>query len=407
MKKIFTTYLLFLFVIVQFDEYAKAPMLIGSGEDIFYFANGNKFAGKIAKVTDDRVTFNVTIGERVIIKTFNKENILVAFNANGHYLVISSLSTDAVVAQKQIDDFNQAPIRESGLDLLIKATPMKVIPCSISYESDALINYQIPSGGAGSINKAELVVVLYKDGRHQFVMNPTEAGDLLKNASPDVANYTKKSNSSIINSSPVSVPVSEPAPTPALQQSIPTPSFQSTQSQPTSSISKLQITEDERQEYKAKAVNKVEEFGNYLSIITDKSLGSNDRDKAIDEATKLFLPEAMIEVSSANRGGTRKYKVREYLTRVKLLPYSSAKVEWSEIQYVKDLRQEADGNYYGTITGQQTFTGFSGKNGDDVMYSDKTNKNVKVKLQAYQKTIDGQNAVNWQLYLGNIGVANK
>lgn len=403
MNKKFINYLLITSVCFQLVGFGKASKPLASGEDTFYFANGNKFSGKIAKVTEDKVTFNIARGERIIPNTFNKENVLMAFNSNGNYLVISSLSTDLAVAQKQIDDFNNVPLRESGLDLLIKSAPLKVIQCKISYESDVLINYQIPSGGAGSINKSELVVVLYKDGRHQFVMDPTEAGDLLKNASVYIENYAKKSPEVVASSSPANVPVSAPSP-PPVQQNIPSPS---TEPPTTSTDTQPQITEEERQEYKTKAVRKVEEFGIYLSIIIDKSSASSDRDKAIEEAAKLFLPEALIEVSSANGNGSKKYKVKEYLTRVKLLPYSSAKVEWSEIQYVNDLRQEADGNYYGTITGQQTFTGFGGKNGEDVMYSDKTNKNVRVKLQAYQKTIDGRDAVNWQLYLGNIGVINK
>ena len=92
---------------------------------------------------------------------------------------------------------------------------------------------------------------------------------------------------------------------------------------------------------------------------------------------------------------------------MKLLPYSSSKVEWSEIQYISELKQANDGNYYGTITGQQTFMGYGGRGGQDVIYSDVTQKNVKVKLQSYQKVIDGQNQANWEVLLGNIGVANK
>jgi hypothetical protein len=409
MKKYFTLITIFFLLFMGFAPYGKyKSLLAGGGEDAIYLSNGNSLKGKIVKATDTQISFNVTMGgDRTILRSFNRENINVAFNSNGNYLVVSNLSTDPVAAQKQIDEFNNSPQRESGYDLLVKAAPMKVIPCLISYESEAVVNYQIPTGGAGSINKTDLVIILYKDGRHQFVMNPAETGDLLKNAVAEVANYSKKSNTPPpppVQQQPVPQPQQQtppPAPVPqAPPQTAPAPA-------PVYSTAQPSITEQERQEYKAKAINKVEEFGNYLSIITDKSLESSDRDKAIEEAAKLFLPEAMIEVSSANRAGTRKYKVREYLTRVKLLPYSSAKVEWSEMQYVNDLHQEADGNYYGTITGQQTFMGFGSKNGEDVIYSDKVKKNVKVKLQAYQKTINGQDAVNWQLYLGNIGVASK
>ena len=117
------------------------------------------------------------------------------------------------------------------------------------------------------------------------------------------------------------------------------------------------------------------------------------------------MPNATIQVTSANKTiPARTYGVRTYLTRLKLLPYTYTKVAWTEVQYVKELTQAPDGNYYGIITGQQTFEGY-GKS-DAVRYKDVTQKNVRVKLQPFQKQIEGQNELSWQVFLGNVGVGS-
>lgn len=387
-------------------------------DDDIYLANGNKLKGKLIKADESQVYFTVTKGGRKIPASLSKENILFVFNSKGNYLTISSLPSAALEAQNMIDEFNNSSIRASGYDLIIKAIPLKVIACKISYESDALINYKLSNGEIGSINKNDIVSVLYGDGRHQFIMNPSEAAALMKNSYEDVIKFNQKQD---VPPPPVAFAESPKAlDTPVntitevkTEQTLTTTNDiqpkteQVTISTPTPEPTKPSLNEEEYQQYRTKAIQRVDEFGNYLNIITDKSLDGKEREKAIEQVVKMFLPNATIEVTTKDKPGSKKYKVRDYLTRMKLLPYSSAKVSWSEIQYVSELKQEADGNYYGTITGQQTFMGYGGTGGTDVLYSDVTQKNVKVKLQSYQKVIDGQNVNNWDVLLGNIGVAGK
>ena len=114
----------------------------------------------------------------------------------------------------------------------------------------------------------------------------------------------------------------------------------------------------------------------------------------------MFEPQATIAVSSAK--GVRKYPIKDYLNRLKLLPYSKINITWNEVKYISELKQEADGNYYGIISGQQVFDGYS-SNGK-LAYGKKKKKNIKVKLESYQKTVDGKDSVNWEVLLGNIGV---
>ena len=384
-------------------------------QNALYLANGNQMTGaELLDLTGERVKYAIRRGDVMTNYSYSRENVLMAFKEDGNFLIISELNPDLATAQKQLKGFLSAPIRRSDTDLLIMAVPLAVVPALISYESDEIVNYRRPDSSAASVNKSELVGILYRTGKHKLFRDPVEVAPLL----PTVRTMLNKPSMSI-STEPVAAktpakpetkpmaPVTDPAPTtapanPSTASADPVAAPASPGSGPTRSS--LKLTEEEYQLYREKALRRVDEFSSYLNVITDKSLPSEEKDKAIEQAAKLFLPSATIEVTSAKRPGKRNYPIREYLARLKLLPYGSASIEWNEVQYVKELKQEADGNYYGTISGQQTFTGY-GADGKKVMYSDVTQKNVKVKLQSYQKVIDGQEQFNWDVLLGNIGVA--
>lgn len=156
-------------------------------------------------------------------------------------------------------------------------------------------------------------------------------------------------------------------------------------------------------QYQQKALAKVDEFGLFVQRIANKELDADEKDKAIDEACKLFLEDAMIEVSSKKTGKVSSYKIREYLTRLKLLPrYGNIQLSWSDINYVEELKQTADGNYTGKIRGTQRFVGYS--SAGKVLYSDVTSKEVQVQLKSYSKIVDGRPNRDWEVLLGSIGV---
>lgn len=156
-------------------------------------------------------------------------------------------------------------------------------------------------------------------------------------------------------------------------------------------------------QYQQKALSRVDEFGLYLQRIANKELDADEKDKAIDEACKLFLEDAVIEVSSKKTGKVTPYKIRDYLTRLKLLPhYGNVQISWTDINYVEEMKQTIDGNYMGTIRGAQRFVGYSSTG--KVLYSDITNKEVQVQLKSYSKIVDGRPNRDWEVLLGSIGV---
>ncbi|TDE17092.1 hypothetical protein [Dyadobacter psychrotolerans] len=373
--------------------------LTTQAQETLYWANGSSFPFKLVEATESIVKVGEMKGDRIVKRSVPKENVLVAFNAKGNYLLVSDLSADPAQASLQIQNFYASHGPQN--DLLLQANPLKVIECTISYKSENVVNYITPQGVTGSINRNELALIIFKSGDHEFVLSPADAAPVLKDASAQVqkaiSQPAKKTAATEIRAAVIKTPataVLEPShtvekPAEVVASAIP---------------QKNGLSKEELGTYSQKGIKKVDEFVQYLNIISDKSIDPDKKDEAIEQALKLFLADATIEVSSANRQGKRKYPVKDYLTRLKLLPYGSTNISWNEVNYVNDLTQASDGNYYGTITGSQTFTGY-GANSQDVMYSDVTRKSVKVKLQSYKKSVEGQQTTNWDILLGNVGIS--
>lgn len=84
------------------------------------------------------------------------------------------------------------------------------------------------------------------------------------------------------------------------------------------------------------------------------------------------------------------------------MKYDKVVIEWYDVQYTSRLRKGADGNYYGFIEFEQRFTGMSG---DNKTYEDITRKTVEIVLKSYEKRRGGESSLEWDVFLGNIGIA--
>lgn len=404
-------------------------------QEAIYFANGDKLPNaRLVDATDEKVVLSVKRDGTTGQYKFQRSNVLMAFNAVGDFLVISTLPTDVSEARQRIEQFATAVAPVYKSDFLVKAVPLTVIPATISYESDQVVNYKTAQGTAASINKDELVMILRREGRHQLVMPPTDIVSLLPTirkqidlgatpppvavapkSEPVAPVPTKDPADSVRQLAPATLPTTNTNTTPTVVVVINTgQGSEPTTPTPTPTLSlnpslsagfgqsvKPSLNEADYLTYREKAMRHVDEFSGYLNIITDKALSSDRRDQAIEQAARLFMPAATIEVTSKTRPGSRRYPIREYLSRLQLLPYSRANIEWSEIQYIRELVQATDGNYYGTITAQQSFIGYAA-DGRTPLYTDVTQKNVRVKLKSYDKAGE----IKWDVLLGNIGVAN-
>jgi hypothetical protein len=353
-------------------------MLSATAQDRIWLDNGNPVQARLSRAMDNKLEWIAADG---IPRIYSRKRFLVVFSASGQFIVISELNENSSKAQSQIEAFYKSPARNVTQDIILKSVPLTVITGSISYESDEVINYLSSEGNAASINK-EVAAVIYRDGRHEILRDVVDVAPLLALAHKEI----EKKERELVRRAQEK-PSAEVAAKPEKPE-------------PPKEPAKPFLSDTEYKEYSAKGIRRVDEFTSYLRIIGDKSLKSEDKNKAVQQALSLFEPQATVAVSSAK--GVKKYPVKEYLNRLKLLPYSKINITWNEVKYVSELKQEADGNYYGIIAAQQVFEGFAA-NGK-VAYGDITKKNIRVKLESYQKTIDGRDTVNWEVLLGNIGV---
>ena len=138
--------------------------------------------------------------------------------------------------------------------------------------------------------------------------------------------------------------------------------------------------------------------------IANKQTYAIDARNATDLAVALFTSEdRTVEVSSTKRTTKNFYRIREYLNRMRTMPYDNVRVSWSNISYISNLRKGMDGNYYGIISFDQYFEGI--KDGK-VTYRDRTRKNVEVVLKSQNIYKDGQEIPYWDIFLSDIGVVS-
>jgi len=364
-------------------------ILVGSGavmpaqaQEKFYWSNGSSFSNRIVEADERELKYEEKKGDTPHKRTMDRENVIVAFNAYGIFLVIDKLPNDPETSRMTLKKFYNTT--GCPTDVLIRATPLEVIPATIRVEGEA-INYLTEGGKPSSINKRDLVAIIYKNGSHQLLREPDEAKSFLNSAFDQVRRYC--------SSKPPSRDLVMPG-----DKKIP-PITEVTEKAPGKPV----LDQKEYQEYSKKALVVVEQFASYLQVIASRNFSMNERDAAVKNALKLFMPDSKIKVSSKGRKAITEQSIESYLKRLKMLPYGEVQIKWSNIEYVDQFKQAEDGNYYGRIIGSQSFTGFS-ETGESVKYSDVTRKDVKVKLQSYEKQVDGKDQVNWSVLLGNIGV---
>ncbi len=153
-------------------------------------------------------------------------------------------------------------------------------------------------------------------------------------------------------------------------------------------------------QYRSKVYEKVSTLENYIQRIIDKA--ELNRQKSVDLACQLFVNEqARVYTSSLNEAG-RSRPVRKYLNGLMMLSYDRVEIEWTNIQYVSELRKGPDGRYFGYVHIEQKFEGFMDGR---LVYGDITEKKITIVLEAYE-IIDavGDSSMRWDVFLSDIGV---
>lgn len=170
----------------------------------------------------------------------------------------------------------------------------------------------------------------------------------------------------------------------------------------TDSLKEVILSEDQLADFKDKALRKTKALSNYISTIGDKTKDDVQRNKAIDLAVGLFMSENnIVEVSSLNSKETKRFKIRDYLLKVKMLPYKKVNIEWFDIFFSSNFTKRPDGRYEAVATIYQRFSGTSNEGG---VYLDVTKKNIIIIIdQASIETGDRTDKF-WEVFLGDIKV---
>lgn len=120
--------------------------------------------------------------------------------------------------------------------------------------------------------------------------------------------------------------------------------------------------------------------------------------KAIKGAIDLFINEnANVEVSNLTSTDKKKYKIREYLNRIKLNKFDKVEITNVNIQYIGKPRKGSNGQYYSTVLFEQVFNGLQDGH---IIYEERVLKkqNITVKVKEVNKNLV------WDVFLNDIGV---
>lgn len=397
-------------------------------QDRIYFQNDTK-DGKVVDITTDKIKFQDPKREGSVV-TVARNKVLVLFNSAGHFLSVPKLTDDGEQSQFMIKQFISDPAGASEQTDKLITLQNDIINCHIEAEEKKTLKFSTAEGQK-QINKSALAVIIYKDGTHKVISDVKKAVEplgavqlslaLSRVATP--AKTEDKKEEVAATTEPAVQPVTAtPAADTAVKTSTPEPAAATTTAKVDSAATNTtaapagaaektgkqqieELGEVKFEEYERKALEKTNDLKVYIQQLCDRSLEWTDANKFIDQAVNLFVDEnAKVETSSINNTNIVKYKIREYLRRIKLIQYDKVEIEWTNVQYVSKLRKGPDGNYYGIIAFEQTFKGYSGDN--QLQYSDVTRKNIEVVLKTYNRNVEGKSVPTWDVFLSEIKVVS-
>ena len=351
-----------------------------TSQDIIY-SESEKTPGKITEIGPGLIKYSDPENP-ALINTVSTEKVAFIFNSSGHYYVVDNKNL-AKPAARFLQSNNSFP----GSDMILTSYGTK-LDCDIEKEEDGRILY-IQNDTVSTIQITSVALVVFKNGNHKIYADDfNQLQTILR------INETKQFDGNIEN----------PTTGVVIKSTV-----DSNVAKPTSdnreiiknmdSGGELDIDYDE---YEKRSMQKTSDLSSYLKILCDKSTDYDRAEKAINQACMLFINEdALVSVSSKNTKTIARYKIRNYLTKLKLIRYDRVDIEWTKIQYISKLRKGPDGNYYGVISFEQTFKGYID---NKMVYGDVTRKNIEIILIEYKKSVEGKTRSSWDVLLSDIGI---
>ena len=364
-------------------------------QDKIYLASSTR-QGKITAITAATITYQSTLEKSQLIN-IPLNNVVLLFNDHGGWLVPSQLNFEEEKTKQSINNFLTQDKVTYIEDLIYSIDGLR-IDGKILDEDDKSIT-AVVNNVTKQIPKNALLAILYRKGNHIILGTINETRDALLKAKPAPTKTTTITT------------VQKDNDTHSSKTATTNPETANTQTTPftnNNNVTAEPITFEalagniSKSEFEAKATQKTNQFSAYLKLLCNKSTPQDEMNKAIEMAVGLFVNEdARVETSSVTTGTTKSTRIRSYLREVKMLPYDKIELEWTNVQYVTDVRLAEDGTWRGSVTFEQTFSGYR----DGLLiYKDITTKKAEVVLKAYTKNVEGQRITNWEVLLANVGV---
>jgi hypothetical protein len=155
--------------------------------------------------------------------------------------------------------------------------------------------------------------------------------------------------------------------------------------------------------FKEQAIKSIFDLETYIQVVSDKKKSLYQRNMSFDLAIDLFQSDTVVvETSSIKSPVNHTYTIRLYLNKLKILPYTTIKMEWYKVYLASTFTLGKDGNYYGTATFLQRFEGKS--NNEMGNYKDVTEKRIQIILKKVEAYNGAERINKFILKLGDIKV---
>jgi len=359
MSRIYKKSSLWLFLVFMFSG-----RFLMAQEDVIYLKNKDKKFGRITAVSQTKVEFQP--GADAAEEKVNHDQIELILFRNSSFITFPTeyRGVDGPVENRHQEDW-------------ILTKDDRIVACSIEDgESDpmkvfvkgdsASKTYQVPKGS--------VTAVLFADGKKQFLGTPASR----------IAEILKKRQFENPLSFLTAFEVKK-------------------ESAAKSRNGSLGLDDASLEQFKTKSLQKIEELRTYLNGIANKTTEQAVAEKMVRQAVALFIHDTVTVETTRPNGEKKQEFIRSYLTKLRMLKYSSVKIEWSETQYISQIKKAPDGNYYGIVSFVQKFT--ADVPDSKKVFEDVTRKNIEVILRSYTKEVDGESLELWDVFLGNIGIS--
>ncbi len=353
-------------------------------QDKIYYKQNKTDNWKVTDVTPDYIKATDPQNAQTAYSTTHA-GVLFIFNSLGNFLVVPKLFDKEQPDTTIRNFFTRVDNRFNDFDKII-TLQNKIIICKYEKEAGKKIEFTAENK-LQQISKSEVAVVIFKTGEHKLVANADKVFKVLNDV------QILYNQLAIVNDKPIAIETTNDVAVIEKEDS-------STNVGPSAVVKNMDSAT--LLKLQSKAIINIKTLESYIKIIAGKDNSAETVIDAIKQAMTLFVnDDARIEVSSATRGTVRSSKVKIYLNLLSSLNYDRVEIEWFNVQYTSQLKKGPDGFYYGVIEFEQRFTGVAD---DRRTYQDITRKTVEVVLKTYTRNVGGESILEWDVFLGNIGV---